>query len=745
MNALKNSKSRFSNLHKVYVIICMNFIFLLSIQIQAQAPWNYLKQGTEILPAALARGGVINSGDSSAYVFGEITSLDIMDGGAYVAKLHALTGDILWEMDYDKPGSMELGLHLSSVSDDRFVLSCMLMNNFKPWIVMLDDMGTQLWSSESWSDDIEDGMADMVMSFETTDGEIALNTFDAYSGAVNTYFADDETGTLNNIFTFDLHDIFPDALFVIPSSMTHKSGNTFLLAGYKLDAAIYSGFILEINVEDESVFVYDDALLPGYLPLTIYYDSAHGTLVSGINEDSGGFFTIYTNYLSEFNEAGELMNTYSVETDLDNSKAYGAKYIADKIVFYNYVSVDPSWGTHPEDYVNLVKFNPVSLSAENTTLHYAESQIYEGIIPGMDTGTFLLAGSLGDISGSADFFSVIYSDDAGEIPSCIFDCVWPGDADNNGVADMDDLLSLGLLYGETGELREDTSIDWYAHSANEWGETLITGADLKYADCNGDGIINDVDTTAIVLNFGAEHAIYSLKSSESDIVLRADENVAMSEEGVVSIPLLLENSGADIEAIYGIRFTVEIESFYLNPTTIDITFDDSFLGSVEEIISLDVKSGTDNFIAAGIVRKDQMNISGQGKIATLHFYFEPDVTEDLSIIISNVKGIDAANNEITINGASTFYSVTSGTIEQHSNGFLIYPNPTNDILIIDLPENVDESYCSVLDLTGNVVMTFSIAANQNRIFTDMSKLPAGQYLLKIQTGADIITDLFNRL
>ena len=39
-------------------------------------------------------------------------------------------------------------------------------------------------------------------------------------------------------------------------------------------------------------------------------------------------------------------------------------------------------------------------------------------------------------------------------------CVWPGDADNDGVANNQDLLAIGLAYGNSGPIRSNASLNW---------------------------------------------------------------------------------------------------------------------------------------------------------------------------------------------------------------------------------------------------------------------------------------------
>ena len=71
---------------------------------------------------------------------------------------------------------------------------------------------------------------------------------------------------------------------------------------------------------------------------------------------------------------------------------------------------------------------------------------------------------------------------------CTENCVWPGDANVNGIANHLDLLTLGLTWDATGPARDNPSVDWVAQDATDWADNLpVSGANFKHSDSNGDG------------------------------------------------------------------------------------------------------------------------------------------------------------------------------------------------------------------------------------------------------------------
>ena len=67
--------------------------------------------------------------------------------------------------------------------------------------------------------------------------------------------------------------------------------------------------------------------------------------------------------------------------------------------------------------------------------------------------------------------------------------------------------------------------------------------------------------------------------------------------------------------------------------------------------------------------------------------------------------------------------------EQNLENALIYPNPVDDFIHIDLPEEWDNSNkLDVLSVTGQVLLTYQIIDN---ISVNVQELSAGTYILKI--------------
>ena len=80
--------------------------------------------------------------------------------------------------------------------------------------------------------------------------------------------------------------------------------------------------------------------------------------------------------------------------------------------------------------------------------------------------------------------------------------VHPGDANNDGSVDAEDILPIGVHFLKQGGQRQSESFLWEAKSAIVWSDSIAT-----YADTNGDGIVDEKDIIGIGVNWGKSHSV----------------------------------------------------------------------------------------------------------------------------------------------------------------------------------------------------------------------------------------------
>ncbi len=345
--------------------------------------------------------------------------------------------------------------------------------------------------------------------------------------------------------------------------------------------------------------------------------------------------------------------------------------------------------------------------------------------------------------------TILKSNPDGSFDPCIFNCVWPGDANNDGLADASDLFEIGINYGASGFSRDDMSIDWSGKLSRAWMEPdslyWYIFNDLKWTDCNGDGTINADDTTAVSLNFGLDHPINDLKTSAGDVPLYFAPEDAVLHVGLNTIPIMLGDDMNPVDEIYGLSFTIELSgSENIDANSLKVNFNDSWLSTSATRLSIS-KTDADNLkVYAGVVRNDRANVGGSGEIGTLSIVVIDNITgktesEDATLSFVESNAIKINREEISVETSGVTFPVESSEdiLDPSYYGLHMYPNPASDILYVDNLSGIAIDVFEISDLAGRIIYSGNLNTGNS---IDLSQIEAGNYLIKVISGEKIITD-----
>lgn len=309
--------------------------------------------------------------------------------------------------------------------------------------------------------------------------------------------------------------------------------------------------------------------------------------------------------------------------------------------------------------------------------------------------------------------------------------IWPGDADNSAIADNNDLLPIGLYYGQTGIPRSSISNVWQADSVADWGITQNNGVDMKHADCNGDGTIDANDTLAINLNLNLTHAIPVINNTSGE---RAASDLYFITAGTsfnpgdwVNAELWLGTSTSPISNLYGIAFNIHYDVSLVQPGTESLSYSSSWLGTpgtdVLKISKVDALAYT---AYGALTRTDHTDVSGYGKIADFKFQIKTSLTSAVTmpLWISNYKANNAAGIEQTF--------TTSVTEINKATGITVYPNPFSSQTNISFNEEQNHSIIKITDVLGKEVRIIDFSGKILSI--EKGEMKDGIYFLQIVDG-----------
>ena len=285
--------------------------------------------------------------------------------------------------------------------------------------------------------------------------------------------------------------------------------------------------------------------------------------------------------------------------------------------------------------------------------------------------------------------------------------VWPGDANSDGIADNLDVLELGLHFTQTGPSRAGISNLWQAYFSNNWVGTITNGKNLMHSDCNGDGTIDANDTLAIYNNYGSTHAF---KPAQTNTV-NPQLSIVPDQPGVVkgtwgTASVYLGDVTTNINNINGLAFTVDFDNTLIETNSIYIEYQSSFLdaGQNLDFRKPDFANGK---IFTATTHTVNNNVSGYGKIATLHYQIKSTLTTDqvLNFGISQANQSDASGTIVPLtSGSGTLMAMGAsvGLQELNGNVISISPNPTNGSLTINSKTELQK--IEVVSITGQVLL-----------------------------------------
>ncbi|MGH1337978.1 MAG: T9SS type A sorting domain-containing protein [Aureispira sp.] len=330
----------------------------------------------------------------------------------------------------------------------------------------------------------------------------------------------------------------------------------------------------------------------------------------------------------------------------------------------------------------------------------------------------------------------------GPSSNCTQNCVYPGDANNNGIANDFDILEMGIHYNESAAPRALVGDRWYPHQPS----TPIVNA---YVDADGLGQVDSLDLVANTQNWNLTHSLYTGGQEGRngtgpelyferylDPLFRLDTIVPIGGLAVINPHFGDTTAPLRIQGItYRVRYDKEV-LLRRSPSSLAITAGGWLGEDGAEIFHRAIhEDGVSHYVTS---RLDNGDYTGGGQMDVLSFVVNPDLVMTAPIMYTQVcfedfKAIQATGREMQIGAtcvtiAYTNPAINSVTTLPNAPSISLHPNPAQTSIQIDLGQAAAKSI-TLIDVLGQPVQMHTQIQHQLTIQRD--QLPQGMYLIQV--------------
>lgn len=324
---------------------------------------------------------------------------------------------------------------------------------------------------------------------------------------------------------------------------------------------------------------------------------------------------------------------------------------------------------------------------------------------------------------------------------CDSECVWPGDANNDGIANHMDLLNLGLASSGSGPLRM-APLSWAPHGADAWTGSLPDGLNMKYTDMNGDGEVDIEDDIDILnLHYGLTHDGYQEQHvCEEGAELLVDGGFELFNPSTFRTRTTTRLNADLVDSLYGLAFTVLFDTAYFTEAT-SISASAPFPAGESQVIH----AALPGKIEYAMTKWNHQNgaVTFNDDILGCLFRYnnknlipnQPDTTE---VCIANIRGILADGTEVPM-GSNRIQFIfleeePSSLEETLSEEILVYPNPAGGRFSVVVPEALVGDHYEIFTPAGTVIRTGILHGEVTEV-----TMPSGVYALIVRgSGAYVV-------
>ncbi|MEZ4886246.1 MAG: choice-of-anchor L domain-containing protein [Chitinophagales bacterium] len=328
------------------------------------------------------------------------------------------------------------------------------------------------------------------------------------------------------------------------------------------------------------------------------------------------------------------------------------------------------------------------------------------------------------------------------------DCVYPGDADDNGKVNMFDLFAIGQHFGKSGFARNSISNKWQGFGVYDWNGIQTNGKNIKYIDCNGDGEIGFKDTVALVYNFDLHQKSGGFtKGVLGDPELQFIPNFEVIGVGeTLELEVWIGSNENPVNDLYAIAFETFFNTNLIDAGSISMDYTASDMGTVGvDLLAVDLVNESTGRINVSMAKIDPPGLSGRLYLLTIRMKTQDIInSENFSFNITDFGATNSNSNELLVNVDNT------PTIEVNpeivgiealstSIPYQLYPSFTQDGFYLNYTLQKKPSVqVTLFDFSGRQLGILcrqtesSLGSFQQYIDLKERNLAAGVYLIEVK-------------
>ncbi|MFK7925076.1 MAG: T9SS type A sorting domain-containing protein [Bacteroidia bacterium] len=330
------------------------------------------------------------------------------------------------------------------------------------------------------------------------------------------------------------------------------------------------------------------------------------------------------------------------------------------------------------------------------------------------------------------------------------ECVLPGDADGNGLANNFDVLPIGRSFNSVGPLRPNAHNNFIGQAAPDWGSLNSAGVDQVHSDANGDGVIEWQDFEVIEFNYFQAQSMGASGTLPSGVPFYVDFPTGPFTPGdTIKAPIILGSISNPANNIIGIAFSIDYDKSLIDSGSVRIEYTDSWLGDNDiDMATLDKDFYQKGQVDVGISRTNQIARTGYGKVGDIIVAIDDIagkqdfLNTDIGLIHVSLLDQQGSFIEVDTDRSNIQIAMSVEKDDFSDQRLNIYPNPATGTVqfeIASLPYS-GRAELVVFDQLGRMVKAEELLISNNNNSLDISQLATGIYTVNIYIKNQIFSN-----